>query len=246
MVERIVVRNSTSVRVNVWVGRRRREPVWVLVFLFPFFAAAFLIALVVVGARRLRQYDRQWIAKRRAINPDLGIAEIAQHRVRMGLAVGAVVSVTVGGLAVGVFELAQLERPPSQVHTVAAAVPVDLFGASGAAIEVSAGVLADPAGAAGQPPAGQRYVTVQLSVTNKGVQAYSPDLAVDFGLEDGAHHRVGTLVPTAEESAAKVAPGATLSGGVTFLVPDGVSVKRVVYAVDGIGSTGPAGVWTVG
>ncbi len=151
------------------------------------------------------------------------------------------------GLAWGAIN--RILHPPGQPKVVAAGVPVQLFGAAGADIEVTAGGLVDPAAlAAGQSaaPTGQRYVTVQLLVADKGFEPYSPDLTVDFGVEDSGRHLVGTLMPTAGESSAKVAAGASLSGSVTFLVPDGVRVARIVYAVDGLGTTGPVGVWTLG
>lgn len=148
-------------------------------------------------------------------------------------------------------------KGPSHASHLTAQVgaPLELTGAGGSFVDVEVARVVDPAqvGSGGVAPGpGQRLVAAQVEILNRSAFVYSPDPVVQVEALDAAGHAypvdagVTVTAGSALDSSMVVSTQQSASGFVVFLVPDGVQVARVEYAIDGVGTTGETGTWTVG
>lgn len=115
-------------------------------------------------------------------------------------------------------------------------LPSGLTNVNGVAVQ---GVQARLDAEGEQPPtAGSRYVAVELAIENRttGDLAYQPD---DFVLTDAEGRELGAVCGGVEPAITSgvLAPGESVAGWVSFLVPDDFAADEVTYLVGGSNGT---------
>jgi len=132
---------------------------------------------------------------------------------------------------------------------------IDLKGEkSGDLIEVTLVKIVDPDSANdgfSTPPAGDRYVSVQFRIVNKGTGAYQDDPMIDITVKDASGQSMkqdymsSTSAGAQMDSSVNLAPSDKALGFVTFDVPTGDKIGQVQYALNA-GMFGNSGEWQVG
>lgn len=107
-----------------------------------------------------------------------------------------------------------------------------------------------PANEVEQPPAGDRFESIQFRIVNSGTATYQDDPLVAITAKDAAGQNMQQMTVTSTAAGAQMpssvslVPGDTALGYVTFAVPSGDRIAQAQYALDaGIGTTGQ---WQIG
>ncbi|NUP47224.1 MAG: DUF4352 domain-containing protein, partial [Catenulispora sp.] len=125
--------------------------------------------------------------------------------------------------------------------------------ANGKNIKVTVVKVVDPDSSGNefeQPPAGDRFESIQFRIVNSGAATYQDDPLVEITAKDAAGQNMQQTIVTSTAAGAQMpssvnlAPGDTALGYVTFAVPSGDRIAQAQYALDaGLGTTGE---WQIG